>query len=128
MGAPTVGKWLRAGIVGGHAYSLLDAREVHAKAGQQLTMQDALSAADPKPVAAAAAAASGGGELARPLRLLKVRNPWGAVEWKGAAATATATADATADATATATAHTTASCHCFMPLPMRIMCAVPVIR
>lgn len=61
------------GLVGSHAYSILDAREVEARPGKQRKVEECL---------VANGSSTPEGECQK-LRMVKVRNPWGKKEWEG---------------------------------------------
>ena len=74
MGAAT--SFSAEGIVGGHAYSILEVVELHdVKKGVQMKLTDVFAAGG-----ARVASASTDVET---LRLVKLRNPWGRREWRG---------------------------------------------
>jgi len=57
------------GLVGCHAYSVLDIKEVHAKLGAQPKLNDFLEGRSMDTIEV--------------LRMVKIRNPWGNKEWRG---------------------------------------------
>ena len=77
------------GLVGKHAYSLLDCRELTGvTVGRQTSMREFFAKPSNGSTAAAAAAAARelqpGVTSEGTLRLCRLRNPWGQKEWKGA--------------------------------------------